>query len=121
MNSLLFDPRPMDQLDADPQESAADWVWHGYLARGNITLLTSQWKAGKTTLLAGLLRALTGGSFLDRACAAGAAVVVAEESPPHWAQRRRAIPIGAHARLVSRPFPTRPTPEQWDELVVHAE
>ena len=32
-----------------------DWFWQGYLAAGNITLLTSQWKAGKTTLLAILL------------------------------------------------------------------
>jgi AAA domain len=31
------------------------WLWHGYLAAGNVTLLTSQWKSGKTTLLAVLL------------------------------------------------------------------
>ena len=25
------------------------WLWKGYLAAGDITLLTSQWKTGKTT------------------------------------------------------------------------
>jgi hypothetical protein len=29
----------------------ATWVWDGYLAHGSVTLLTSQWKLGKTTLL----------------------------------------------------------------------
>jgi len=42
--------------------SAIDWLWHGFLARGNFTLLTGQWKGGKTTLLAMLLaRRHTGG------------------------------------------------------------
>jgi hypothetical protein len=122
MNTLLFDPRPMDQLDAAPAAPSADWLWHGVLGRGDVTLLTSQWKAGKTTLLAGLLRAMAGGgAFLGRPCAAAAAVVVSEESPAHWASRQRAVPIGPHARLVSRPFPGRPTPAQWDDLVTRAE
>src|SRR5216683_5632648 len=34
---------------ADPNVS---WLWDGYLARGAVTLLTSLWKAGKTTLIA---------------------------------------------------------------------
>src|SRR5262249_24746943 len=38
----------------------AKWVWHGYLARSSITLFSALWKAGKTTLLAHLLRALAG-------------------------------------------------------------
>src|SRR5689334_10604184 len=27
-----------------------NWLWTGYLAPGQVTLLTSQWKSGKTTL-----------------------------------------------------------------------
>src|SRR5262245_8332937 len=118
MNALDFDPRPMDQLETPAPFTADEWLWHGFLARGNITLLTSTWKSGKTTLLAGLFRAFgAGGSFLGRPCAAASAVVVSEESAAHWAERTRAIPIGPHARLVSRPFVGRPTPGQWDELV----
>ncbi len=33
----------------------ASWVWQGILSRGHITLLTSQWKSGKSTLLSLLL------------------------------------------------------------------
>jgi RecA-family ATPase len=58
-----------------------DWVWHGYVGRGAVTLLTSKWKAGKTTLLAGLLHHLaTDGEFLDRPCRAAKVLVVSEES-----------------------------------------
>jgi hypothetical protein len=36
-------------------EGRAHWLWHGYLLPGSVTLLTSVWKAGKTTLLSVLL------------------------------------------------------------------
>jgi hypothetical protein len=29
-----------------------DWLRHGFVSVGNLTLLTNQWQAGKTTLLA---------------------------------------------------------------------
>jgi len=97
-------------------------VWDGYLARGDVALLTGTWKTGKTTLLAGLLRALGGGaSYLGRPCVAGTAVVVSEESDDHWEDRRAAIPAGPHVRLVSRPFPGRPTPGEWGDLLAWVE
>lgn len=122
MNPITFDLLPMDQLEPARTVTADDWLWHGYLGRGNITLLTSVWKSGKTTLLAGIIRALGAGEpFLGRPCVLASSVVVSEESPAHWAERTRAIPVGPRARLVSRPFAGRPTPEQWDELVRQAE
>ena len=42
---------------------AQRWLWHGYLARGAVTLLTSQWKTGKTTLLSVLLNKLGDGGL----------------------------------------------------------
>src|SRR5207244_2463356 len=48
-------------------EAQRTWLWQGYLAPGNVTLLTSQWKAGKTTLLSILLdRMKTGGTLAAR-------------------------------------------------------
>jgi hypothetical protein len=121
MSPKSFAALPMDQLDATGIIPAVAWLWDGYLARGNLTLLTSLWKAGKTTLLAGLLRQLaTGGTFLGRACVPARAVVVSEESRELWAERLRTIPIGPHARLLARPFLTRPTPAAWAELIDHA-
>src|SRR5437868_5653238 len=90
-----FQPLPMDQLDPPGAALTTDWLWHGYLARGNLTLLTSQWKAGKTTLLTGLLQQFaTGGSFLGRAVVPARALVLSEESRKTWADRLRRMPVG---------------------------
>lgn len=114
MHACLIDPLPMDQV-ADVAH-ATDWVWDGLLARGDVALLTGVWKTGKTTLLAGLLRA-AGGGFLGRPTNVRSALVVSEESAGHWRERLAAIPVGPHARLVSRPFPARPSPAAWDDFL----
>jgi len=107
----------MDQLEASPTKSV-DWLWHGYLAGGNITLLTSLWKAGKTTLVTGLLRRLAAdGEFLGRQCRSARAVVISEESKDHWAARVHVEPIGSHVQLLARPFLIRPTEGDWLDLI----
>jgi len=118
MSTFALDLQTLDDCDPDAPADNTGWVWDGVLARGDISLLTGIWKSGKTTLLAGLLHALGGaGEFLGRACPAGRVVVLSEESREHWKERRRVIPAGPHARLVSRPFPGRPTVSEWAELV----
>src|SRR5437764_12016389 len=74
-------PEFMDRLDSPTVASTTDWLWHGYIARRNITLFTSQWKAGKTTLITGLLQQFaTGGKFLDRSVVPAKPLAVSEES-----------------------------------------
>jgi RecA-family ATPase len=122
METIRFEPVPMTRLVTENACAPTQWLWKGFLARENITLCTSLWKAGKTTLLAGLLRALDSGTpFLGRPCKPGHALIVSEESPAIWAARNQAIPVGANARLVSRPFMGRPSVAQWEELLVYAE
>ena len=111
----------MDRLDAPNVAATIDWLWHGLIARGNLTLLTSQWKAGKTTLLTGLMQQFaTGGTFLDRAVTPAKILVISEESRDTWAERMQRMPIGAHCQLLSRPFQRRPTPESWNRLIHEA-
>ena len=122
MSTFLRGLRPLGRTDSDAPPDGPGWVWDGLFARGDLSLLTSVWKTGKTTLLAGLLRALGGGGeFLGRACPAGRAVVVSEESWDIWGERERAIPGGPHARVLARPFLARPTAAEWDDLVREAE
>src|SRR6516225_3379061 len=53
------------------------WLWHGYLGPGKITLLTSQWKSGKTTLISVLLARLSrGGELAGLPLAAGRAAMI---------------------------------------------
>jgi hypothetical protein len=64
------------------------WLWHGLIAPGNVTLLTSQWKAGKTPLLAALLAKLqTGGELAGLAVAPGKALLISEEGKGNWRRR----------------------------------
>jgi hypothetical protein len=121
MSPNSFSPLPMDQIRRPDESTQLQWLWDGYLARGNVTLLTSLWKSGKTTLLAGLLQRLkSAGKFLDRRCQRAQVVVVSEESRGHWRERQRVMPIGPHTRLLARPFLIRPTVEQWHNLIEQA-
>jgi hypothetical protein len=111
-------PELVDRLDTPTAPSNIEWLWHGLIARGQITLFTSQWKAGKTTLITGLLHQLAaGGTFLDRPVTPGTVLIVSEKSRDTWAERVRRMPIGDHCRLLARPFPRRPTAEAWDRLI----
>lgn len=102
--------------DLGPSEPP-DWVWPGYIARGRITMLTGLWKAGKSTLLAHLLRDLTrGGGLVDKALPAP--VVIASEEPAgEWANRRDELDLGANILLVHRESFARPDHAQWREFV----
>jgi hypothetical protein len=90
------------------------WLWHGYLAPGAVTLLTGQWKAGKTTLASILLARLkAGGELAGQSLAAGQAVVVSEEALEHWHRRSRHLDFGDHVGWFCQPFPGRPRPDEW--------
>jgi hypothetical protein len=96
-------------------------VWPGYLAAGDVTLLTGPWKGGKTTLVSVLLARMgAGGSVAGRPVRPGRAVVVSEEDLKLWAMRCRRLGIGPHARFMCRPFRgRRPTADDWRALVGH--
>jgi hypothetical protein len=110
-------------LGADELELARapslNWLWEGYLAPGNVTLLTSLWKSGKTTLLSVLLSRLRqGGTFAGQPLRPGKALVVSEESAGLWLARRKKLGFG-DVRFLCRPFRGRPTGPQWHALLDH--
>jgi hypothetical protein len=63
---------PVRDLSVNDSNNAA-WIWDGFLARQAVTLLSSEPKAGKSTLVFGLMqRLLRGEPFLGRAtCSPG--------------------------------------------------
>src|SRR5687767_7198878 len=90
------------------------WLWDGYIARHQVTLLTGQWKSGKTTLLAALLgRMGAGGTLAGQAVTAGRAVVVTEESASLWLPRLAKHGVGDWASFAFNPFVRKPLPRQW--------
>jgi hypothetical protein len=98
--------------------AAQPWLWHGYLAPGAVTVLTGQWKAGKTTLAAVLLARLkAGGELAGLPLAPGRAVVVSEESLEHWHRRSRHLDFGDHVGWYCQPFRGRPRPDEWQAFL----
>jgi hypothetical protein len=94
--------------------NANAWLWHGYLGPGKITLLTSQWKSGKTTLVSVLLARLAqGGELAGLPLTPGRAAVISEESADNWAARCRKLGIGSHVSFFCRPFKSKPSMAQW--------
>ena len=112
---------PMDSGFAPSAVESLPWLWNGFLLPGDITLLTSRWKLGKTTLLAGLLQALgTGTPFLNRPARPARAWIVSEESDSQWGERLRLMPLGPHVELLARPFRGRPAMDEWNFLIDEA-
>jgi len=122
--------RPAPTLDVDfrapaPDEfhpdaaTNLDWLWTGYMGPGLVTLLTSQWKCGKTTLLSVLIARMgAGGTLAGREVRPGRVVVVSEEDQKLWARRCRQLGIGQHARFMCRPFRGRqPSLDEWWALI----
>jgi hypothetical protein len=113
----VFQFATLDEIGARTPPGT-DWLWHGYLAGGSVTLLTSRWKLGKTTLVSVLLaRMAAGGTLGGRGVRAGRAAVVSEEGEGHWAARHARLRLGPHVGFLCRPFRGRPTPDGWAALV----
>jgi hypothetical protein len=113
-----FRPGIWDGEPALVDQPAVAPLWEGYLAAGKVTLLTSLWKSGKTTLLTLLLaRRAAGGTLVGRAVLPGNTVVISEEAEDLWAERRRRLDFGGRVCLMCQPFDGRPTLPQWLELM----
>jgi hypothetical protein len=99
-------------------QPSADWIWHGFLARSNVTLLTGLWKTGKTTLLSLLLSHRKEGTNLaGLAVKPGKTVVISEESSTLWADRARPHDFGGHVCFFPQPFLSIPSTDEWRALV----
>ena len=122
MNLDFPTPPSLNFVGLDDLKRQADasvcWLWQGYLAAGAVTLLTSQWKAGKTTLLAILLdRMRAGGTLAGLPVRPGRAVVVSEEAPALWVQRGQKFDLGDHVCWLCRPFVGKPDLGRWQGLL----
>jgi hypothetical protein len=112
---------PLNDVAAMVPVKSTLWLWDGLLHPGDIVLLTSHWKCGKTTLLCGLLQEMGRGTpFLERETRVANIWVVSEETASVWAERMQVMPVGPHARLLARPFLGRPTAEEWQDLIATA-
>ncbi len=94
--------------------AAEKWFWKGIIPAEMVTILSALPKAGKTTLLAHLLRgAEAGGPFCGQELKPARVVYVTEESETLWAERRDSLGLKDHCEFVLRPFRSKPTLAEW--------
>lgn len=111
-------PVPASQLKQAVKSEAA--VWDGFLYRGEVTLLTALWKAGKTTLLAHMLRAMeSGGLFLDQQIKRAKVLYVTEESESRWAERVAQHSLCDLTEFQIRPFKGKARLDEWEAFLGH--
>jgi hypothetical protein len=97
-----------------------DWLWEGFLASGQVTMLAGDSFAGKSTLVTGLLAAMARGDrFLGRATRCGTALLLSEETDQQLAARaHRFETLGSAHGVLTR---TDGIAEcGWEELIEHA-
>jgi hypothetical protein len=108
---------PLNELEP---ASEREWVWPGYAACGSITVLWAAPKAGKSTLLRGLLRDLYRGGPLapEGEPMTAPTLIVSEETPGHWSRQAAALDLPRElVHLCAQPFFTKPTLTQWEQAI----
>jgi hypothetical protein len=112
------DPVPASALKA--ADTDREWLWQGYLAPGAVTMLSALWKAGKSTLLAHLLRATAeGGELCGLAVRKSNVLVISEEPDRLWPDRRDALGIQDNVHFMIRPLRVKPSPADWLAFLLH--
>src|SRR5438552_862674 len=115
--SVPFRVHSLGQTGPNPPET--NWLWRGYLAPGQLTLLTSLRKSGKTTLLAVLLARLKdGGELLGMPVRPAKALVLSEENTALWQMRQQRLALGEHAQVICQPFASKPAGADWRALLL---
>jgi hypothetical protein len=94
------------------------WPCYGIIAKGNITLLSALWKAGKTTWLSHLLSSLgSGEAFCGLEVLPSRVLYVPEESEGMWEQRKHRLDLQDNVSFIIRPFKTKPDFPTWLEFL----
>lgn len=107
-------PAPIRASALRPFDASKLWLWEGLIARGSLTLFSAQCKAGKTTLVAGLLKALEmKGAFCGLDTGAARVLYVTEESEGKWHERKERWALSDHVAFLVRPFGVKPTFPAW--------
>jgi len=109
-----FCPVPASEL-GDSED--VNWLWHGYIAPETVTLIVGEWKAGKTTLICHLLKAMTNGGDLAGEVRATKVLLLTEEANSLWARRRDEFGLEDHVHFLVRPFMGRPTKATWKSYI----
>jgi 5S rRNA maturation endonuclease (ribonuclease M5) len=102
--------------DAPPEPA---WIWEGYVAPGEVSLIAGRPKVGKSTLVFGLIAAiLHGRPFVGRSTRGRGVLLLTEEGATTFAEKARAFGIANHPRF--HVLLRRQVQASWPEVVGQA-
>lgn len=100
------------------EQLPVNWIWEGFLAKGQTTLFGSLWKTGKTTLICWLLKSIENQEqFIGKDTKNANVLIISEESEAIWARRKEEYQLGNDIWLSSRPLNRRTNTQQWIEFI----
>lgn len=100
------------------EQTPVDWLWQGFLARGQFTLFASLWKAGKTTLICWLLKSIENDDqFIGKDTKNTSVLIISEESEAIWAKRKEEYLLGSNIWLSCRPLNRKTNTQQWIQFI----
>lgn len=101
-------PEPILLSELSSEQLSVSWVWEGFIALGHITLLAALFKAGKSTFIGQLLKALEKGTeFLGRRTIPCSVLILTEESKTQWVERRDELGLQTSPSIYILPNPMK--------------
>lgn len=109
-------PIPLQEISSEHLQ--INWLWEGYIAKGELTLCSALPKVGKSTLIAHLLKSFqTEQPLAGQPVTKSRVLVISEESKSIWARKREDLEIEGDIWVIPQPFKEKPTYEVWKKLV----
>jgi len=114
---LSYVPRLISELTLD--NAKIDWIWEGFLAKGHITLFSALWKAGKSTLIAQLLKCIKEEKPLaGQPVRKTKVLIISEESEALWARRKEDLELGdIEAWVICNPLRRKMNYKEWVDFL----
>lgn len=101
-------------------DEVVDWIWHGFVGLGMVSILSARPKVGKTTLLFQLLKAvLSGEPFLEFPTRSVGKILLFTEEPLSLLKRRiDKLGLGQNRFLIMAKYDMDPL-RCWDETIAY--
>jgi hypothetical protein len=114
--SYQFNPQKLEELSVE--EFGVDYLWDGFIAKGRISILAAFAKTGKTTLLSHLIKQMgMGGELANRFVVPTKVLILSEENPSDWVERKKELGLGDNVRMQCYPVLGSLTESEWFSLM----
>lgn len=97
-----------------------EWIWENYIARGDITVMSAFYKAGKSTFLRCLFKSIgKGDEFIGQPTKKTKILVISEESPDLWREYRVGVKKKyiRHVYVSARPVSASMGTKNWEKMI----